>query len=230
MLSIIIPVYNEAEVVESNLRQIQQRIGKPDLISDILVIDGGSTDQTFEKAKSIEGIKVYTSEKGRARQMNFGARKARGTILYFLHIDSLPPPNFEQMIVDSVEKGHLAGCFRMSFRSEHPWLRLISWMTKFKARSCRGGDQSLFVATSLFKKVGGYNENFKIYEDHEILKPLYQQTDFDVIQEKITTSARRFKTKGVLTLQLLFWMVYFKKWMGASPENLYRFYEKHINN
>lgn len=88
----------------------------------------------------------------------------------------------------------------------------------------------MFVTKSLFKKIGGYNEDFLIYEDHEILKPIYKRSSFDVIPEWISTSARRFEEKGILKLQLLFWVIYFKKWMGATSEELYRFYEKHINN
>lgn len=230
MISIIIPVYNESEIIEANLRQIQKRMSPSMLVDELLVIDGGSQDATVTKAKSVEGVQVFMSPKGRPKQMNFGAQKAKGKILYFLHIDSFPPQDFDELIVTSVQNGHEAGCFKMKFRSQHPWLKFISWLTKFKARSCRGGDQSLFVTKSLFEKIGGYNEEFLIYEDHEILKPIYEHTDFDVIPRWISTSARRFKEKGILKLQLLFWGIYFKKWSGASSEELYRFYEKHINN
>jgi rSAM/selenodomain-associated transferase 2 len=230
MLSIIIPVYNEAEVIEANLKQIQSRISKAKLVSEIIVIDGGSIDDTFERANSVDGIQVYKSQKGRPRQMNFGADKAIGKVLYFLHIDSIPPQNFDKLIMSSIKNGHEAGCFKMKFRSNHPWLKFVGWLTKFKARSCRGGDQSLFISASLFEKVGGYDENFLIYEDHEILKPIYEQTNFEVIQQWISTSARRFEEKGILRLQLLFWVIYFKKWLGANADELYRYYETKIDN
>lgn len=229
MISIIIPVYNEADIIEANLKQIQKRISTSSLVKEILVIDGGSTDETLVYAKSVEAVKVFKSLKGRPKQMNFGAKKAKGDLLYFLHIDSFPPENFDELIVNSVNNGHEAGCFQMKFRSKHPWLKFISWLTRFKPRSCRGGDQSLFVTKSLFEKIGGYNEDFLIYEDHEILKPIYKHTSFDVIPQWISTSARRFEEKGISKLQLLFWGIYFKKWSGASSEELYRFYEKHIN-
>ncbi|MBZ9787097.1 TIGR04283 family arsenosugar biosynthesis glycosyltransferase [Psychroflexus sp. CAK57W] len=230
MISIIIPVYNEAEIIEANLQQIQKKISASSWVGEILVIDGGSDDHTIEKARAVRGIQVYVSPKGRPRQMNFGAKQATGEILYFLHIDSFPPQNFDEMIVNSIKNGHEAGCFQMKFRSNHLWLKFISWLTKFRARSCRGGDQSLFVTKSLFENIGGYDEDFLIYEDHEILKPIYEHTRFDVIPQWILTSARRFEEKGILKLQLLFWGIYFKKWLGASSEELYRFYEKHINN
>ncbi|SDG46458.1 TIGR04283 family arsenosugar biosynthesis glycosyltransferase [Psychroflexus sediminis] len=230
MISIIIPVYNEAEIIEANLKRIQKRISPFSWVDEILVIDGGSHDNSFEKAKAVEGVQAFICPKGRPKQMNFGAKRARGQILYFLHIDSFPPENFDEMIVNAVKNGHEAGCFQMKFRSSHPWLKFLSLLTQFNARSCRGGDQSLFVSRSLFENIGGYNEDFLIYEDHEILKPIYEQTHFKVIPEWISTSARRYEDKGILKLQLLFLGIYFKKWLGASSEELYRFYEKHINN
>lgn len=229
MLSIIIPVYNEAEIVETHLKQIQRRISSASWVKEMLVVDGGSNDDTIEKAKTVEGVEVLASPKGRPLQMNYGAKHAKGNTLYFLHIDSLPPQNFDRLIANSIENGHEAGCFKMKFRSRHPWLRLVSLFTKFKAKCCRGGDQSLFVTKSLFETIGGYNEDFMIYEDHEILTPIYRHTKFDVIPQWISTSARRYEEIGVLKLQALFLMIYFKRWCGASSEELYRFYEKHIN-
>lgn len=230
MISIIIPVYNEAEEVESNLKQIQNRISSFGYVTEILVVDGGSNDGTLALINLVDGIKCSESQRGRSRQMNYGAKQATAEILYFLHIDSFPPQDFDRLIIESVQNGHQAGCFKMKFRSRHPWLQFISWFTKFNARSCRGGDQSLFVTKSLFEKVGGYNEKFLIYEDHEILKLMYDSSDFKVIQQSISTSARRFEDKGILKLQVLFWIIYFKKWSGASSDELYSFYMKHINN
>jgi rSAM/selenodomain-associated transferase 2 len=230
MISIIIPVYNEAEEVESNLKQIQNRISSFGYVTEILVVDGGSNDGTLALINQVDGIKCLESPRGRPRQMNYGAKQATAEILYFLHIDSFPPLDFDRLIIESVQNRHQAGCFKMKFRSRHPWLQFISWFTKFNTRSCRGGDQSLFVTKSLFEKVGGYNEEFLIYEDHEILKLIYDTSDFKVIQHSISTSARRFEHKGILKLQVLFCIIYFKKWSGASSDELYSFYMKHINN
>jgi rSAM/selenodomain-associated transferase 2 len=230
MISIIIPVYNEAEEVISNLKQIQNRISSFGYVTEILVVDGGSNDGTLALINQVDGIKCFESPRGRSRQMNYGAKQATAEILYFLHIDSFPPQDFDRLIIESVQNRHQAGCFKMKFRSRHLWLQFISWFTKFNTRSCRGGDQSLFVTKSLFEKVGGYNEEFLIYEDHEILKLIYGSSDFKVIQHSISTSARRFEHKGILKLQVLFWIIYFKKWSGASSHELYSFYMKHINN
>ena len=81
--------------------------------------------------------------------MNAGAKAATGSILYFLHADSFPPKNFDQHIINEVEKGNSAGCFRLKFDSNHWWLRLASWLTQFRWRACRGGDQSQFITKKI---------------------------------------------------------------------------------
>ena len=107
--------------------------------------------------------------------MNAGAKIATGDIFYFLHADSFPPPNYDALIISEVKKGNPAGCFRMKFNSKHWWLRLAGWLTKFKSKACRGGDQSQFITPKLFEEIGGYDESFSIYEDYILITELYKR-------------------------------------------------------
>lgn len=173
-------------------------------------------------------IELLNSKKGRAKQMNLGAKKSTGNILYFLHADSLPPKNFDELIINEVKKGNLAGCFRMQFDSNHWWLRIASWFTKFNWRACRGGDQSQFITKKLFNNIGGYNETYTIYEDNILINELFARKQFVVINKKIKTSARLYKKYGVFKLQFLFLCIYVKKWLGVNADDLYKFYKKHI--
>jgi rSAM/selenodomain-associated transferase 2 len=233
-LSIIIPILNEAENIKRLLQHLNTNCN-PDNISEIIVVDGGSNDGSQELLKRFIGssvsksdIKLLTSQKGRAKQMNLGAKTAQGDILYFLHADSFPPKNFDKYIINEVENGHLAGCFRMQFNNNHWWLRLAGWLTQFQWRACRGGDQSQFITKKLFHEIGGYNENYTIYEDNILINELYNRKQFKVINKKVTTSARRYKKHGIWKLQYHFWTIYVKKWFGASAEELYNYYKKHI--
>ncbi|MBS3739510.1 TIGR04283 family arsenosugar biosynthesis glycosyltransferase [Mesohalobacter halotolerans] len=228
-ISVIIPTYNEAQGISKTLNELQHRQSEQSLIHEIIVVDGKSDDGTQDIVSKFDGIKCISSPKSRPIQMNTGASQARGDILYFLHADCLPPQNFDIYISNGIDQNHLAGCFRMKFDDEHPWIKFISWLTKFKYRACRGGDQSLFVTKSLFEKIGGFDKRYLIFEDHEILGKIYNTTKFCVIQEPLVSSARRFRDKGILKLQLLFWAIYFKKWLGATPEELFSFYKKHID-
>lgn len=228
-ISIIIPTYNEALEIVKTLSELQSRQSKNSYIHEIIVVDGQSDDNTQDIVSTFEDIKCITAQKSRPIQMNTGANRASGDILYFLHADCLPPKNYDLYISKAIGQNHLAGCFRMNFDHKHPWIKFISWLTQFKHRACRGGDQSLFITKTLFNEIGGFDERYPIFEDHEILGKIYNKTKFCVVQEPLISSARRFREKGVLKLQLLFWAIYFKKWLGASPEELFSFYKKYIN-
>ena len=230
MISIIIPVLNEEKTIGVLINHLTKSSSDKN-ISEIIVVDGGSEDNTlFEASKFSEktNLLVLKSPKGRAKQMNFGAKKAKGTILYFLHADSLPPKDFDQALLKEIKRGNPAGCFRMQFDHNHWWLQLAGWLTQFSWRACRGGDQSQFITKNLFKEIGGYNEDYIIYEDNILINELYKRKQFVVIQKKLTTSARLYRRKGIWKLQYHFWTIYVKKFFGATPEQLYRYYKKYI--
>ncbi|NNG08876.1 MAG: glycosyltransferase family 2 protein, partial [Arenibacter sp.] len=140
VVSIVIPVFNEEEIIGSLLQHLQQEAAHKEVM-EVLVIDGGSTDATVQIAKT-HGATVVHSEKGKAKQMNVGATHAKGNILYFLHADTFPPANFDSAIISAVEKEEKAGCFRLQFNSPSRFLRFFSWFTRFNIPLCRGGDQS----------------------------------------------------------------------------------------
>jgi len=227
MISIIIPILNEESTIGKLLQHLIEN-SSPQNISEIIVVDGGSTDNSEGLVRQFKKVLFLKSEKGRAIQMNIGAKSSTGRILYFLHADSFPPKQFDQLIINEVQKGHLAGCFKMTFNSNHWWLKLAGWLTQFSLRACRGGDQSQFITKSLFYKIGGYNEDVIVYEDNDLINKLYAMKQFVVIQEWISTSARRYETNGIWKLQYHFWMIYVKKWFGASAEDLLAYYNKHI--
>jgi len=241
-ISIIIPILNEAKTIGKLLQYLIDNISKKNSL-EIIVIDGGSSDNSkeiiqtfckkekgFESSSRLQGhlIKLITSSKGRAKQMNLGAKQARGNILYFLHADSFPPKNFDQLIVNEVEKGNLAGCFRMQFENTHLWLQLAGWLTQFRWRACRGGDQSQFITKELFDDIGGFDNNYIIYEDNILINELYKRNEFVVINKKLKTSARRYEEHGVWKLQYHFWTIYVKKMFGASANELHIYYKKYI--
>lgn len=232
MISIIIPVLNEAENIQRLLGHLAENISGENR-AEIILVDGGSSDGTREIIQNFTNktnfeIRLITSEKGRAKQMNKGAENASGKILYFLHADSFPPKNFDKYIISEVEKGNPAGCFRMKFESNHWWLQLMGWFTRFSWRACRGGDQSQFIAKQLFDEIGGYDESYVIYEDNILINELYERKKYVVIPKTLTTSARLYKQKGVWNLQYHFLMIYFKRWNGADAEELYDYYVKNI--
>ncbi|SHI67507.1 TIGR04283 family arsenosugar biosynthesis glycosyltransferase [Pseudozobellia thermophila] len=225
-ISIIIPVLNEEEHLGTLLDFLDTHRSSP-AIEEIIVVDGGSSDRTVPLALK-HGVEVLHSTKGRARQMNRGARKAKGTILYFLHADTRPPANFDLEILQAATEGFEAGCFRMRFDSNNLILSFFSWFTRFNHLICRGGDQSLFVSRRLFDATGGFNEKYIIYEDTEFIGRLYERCDFKVIPNYVTTSARKYHEIGTARLQYHFGVIHLKSLFGASPDQLYRYYKRKI--
>jgi len=231
-ISIIIPVLNEAANINRLLAHlIENETGEN--ISEIIVVDGNSQDNTTELVKEFSknstiAIRLIQSERGRAKQMNAGANHSKSTILYFLHADSYPPQNFDNLIISEIEKQQLAGCFKMRFDSNHWWLAIVGWATRFNWKICRGGDQSLFITKALFNEIGGFDQRYSIYEDQILTNQLYKRKQFVVIKHWIVTSARLYEKKGVWNLQYHFLMIHLKKWLGASAEEIYTYYKKHI--
>jgi len=226
-ISVIIPVLNEEAIIASTLQHLWQNSSK-EHIKEILVVDGGSTDATCAIAKK-HGANVISSARGRAKQMNCGAKNARGSILYFLHADTLPPKHFDQSILKSVKNNCEAGCFQMRFDSNSLFLQIFAWFSRINAKLCRGGDQSLFTTKEIFEELNGFNEAYQIYEDNEFIGRLYEHTPFKVLPHFVKTSARKYEKHGELKLQYHFGIIHLKKRFGASPDELYDYYLEHIN-
>ena len=225
-ISIIIPTLNEANRIIPLLTYLRANSSSKN-ISEIIVIDGGSVDDTLEMAAKF-GATTYSCEKGRAKQMNLGAKKARGEIFYFLHADTLPPKQFDDFIVAAVNKESEAGCFRMKFDTSNWFLSFFSWLSRINHKLCRGGDQSLYITKKLFMKMKGFNENYVVYEDTELIGRLYKNTGFEVLPQRVVTSARKYRQKGAVKLQYHFGVIHLKNFMGAGPEELYEYYKRKI--
>lgn len=226
LISIVIPVLNEEMCLGMVLDHLKASISTSQVL-EVICVDGGSSDKTVEIAQS-HGANVIFSDRGRAKQMNRGAKVAKGAILYFLHADTFPPKGFDKMILDAVAMGKQSGCFRMRFDSKNPILRFFAWLSRINHSLCRGGDQSLFIEKSVFEESNGFDEEYFIYEDTEFIQRLYQQANFQVLPDYVTTSARKYRDKGWVRVQFHFGIIHLKNYLGAGPEELYRYYRKNL--
>lgn len=226
-ISIIVPVLNEEVFLGTLLKYLEAHCSSR-YIKEIIVVDGGSTDQTIAVASKFK-VSLVHSEKGRAKQMNLGTKNATGAIFYFLHADTLPPKDFEANILNAISDGCEAGCFQMKFDSDSRFLRFFAWFTRINYLICRGGDQSLFITRKLFSKTTGFNEDYKVFEDNEFIGRLYKRTKFKILPQKVRTSARKYEEVGAFRLQYHFGVIHLKNFLGAGPEQLYHYYRKKIS-
>ncbi len=232
-ISIVIPILNEAATISTLLSHLIYNTTNKENILEIIVVDGGSIDKSHETVNQFSSqqnsiVKLIHSNKGRAKQLNAGAKAAKGEILYFLHADSYPPKGYDQDIIKEIEKDNNAGCFRMKFDYKHPWLLFLGWLTQFQSKRCRGGDQSQFITKQLFEEINGYDESYVVYEDNDLVDRLFDINEFVIIPKYVITSARRYREIGVWRLQYHFLNIHMRRWMGASSEDLYRYYKDKV--
>jgi rSAM/selenodomain-associated transferase 2 len=227
MLSIIIPALNEADSLPVLINRLKVLLQDTDDY-EILVCDGGSTDGTARVAREHGATLVACARSGRAFQMDAGAKTATGTILYFLHADTIPPAGFHYMINGAVKNGAESGCFRLSFEQRHPLLSFYCWFTRFTTRYLRFGDQSLFVKKQVYEDTGGFDTGLIVMEDYEFAGRLIDRSRFVLLGSSVVTSARKYRGNGIIRLQLMFTMVYLMYLAGVSQQTLVHFYRSNI--
>ena len=226
MFSIIIPTYNEADQIATTISKTNAANGKHE--AEIIVVDGGSTDDTLAIAEQCGAIVVKCERKGRAAQMNKGASVARYELLYFLHADSVPPNDFISQILKAYNQGIKSGCFRLAFDYNHWFLKANAWFTRFDVNAVRFGDQSLFVAKDIFEKSGGFRENLLMMEDQEIIHRFKKYGKFIVMNDYVITSARKYLDNGVYRMQGIFFRIWAMYYLGYSQEQMLKVYRRLI--
>ena len=219
-ISIIIPTCNEADSIGKLL---------PDLLAipglEVLLVDGGSRDNTVDIAKSL-GAKVLSTSPGRSGQMNKGAEAAHGDILLFLHSDTKLASGFVEQVLDALSQpGVSAGAFQLSIDGKGFGLRIIEWLVNFRSRVLKMpyGDQGIFVTTNMFFSVGAFPPQ-PIMEDFELMRKLRKKGKVTILPLHATTSARRWKRLGILRTTVLNQAIIIGYFFGASPEKLAEWY------
>jgi rSAM/selenodomain-associated transferase 2 len=195
MISVIVPAFNEEKALPGTLNALFTQSGK----YEVIVIDGGSSDRTVDIAHSFAGVHVMMASKGRATQMNAGAKQAHGEWLLFLHADTLLPAGAIQRL-NEMETDHSvqAGGFMHQFSGDDWRLRCISFLDNFRCTRSRiiYGDQALFVRRSLFERLGGF-PNQSVLEDVAFCERLIKVTEPLLLFPPVITDARKFLKMGV---------------------------------
>ncbi len=224
MISIIVPVLNEANLIPALL----DRLGSP--YAEIIVVDGGSADGSANIAKALGAIVVLAEEASRPKQLNLGAAAAKYQILWFVHADTLPPVYGVLLILDALKANKKFGCFRFKFDSASSRLAVNSYFTRWPFMICRGGDQSLFLEKSLFEKLGGYSERHVVMEDFDMIRRGRQFEKFHILRESVLVSSRKYVQNSYLMVNMANLVVFTSYYMGIPPRRLKSIYTKLIRH
>jgi len=219
-VSIIIPTLDEESELPATLTSVRRQSGPV----EIIVVDGGSTDATFDIAARCPDVTVVTSDRGRAQQMNVGAAHASGETLLFLHADTQLPVEALDHVHDALaDPDAAAGCFRLQFDRPSFWLWLWTRPLWMRWHRWAFGDRALFTRRSAFDAVGGFPDQ-PIFEDLDMVQALRTQGRFVFLDAAVVTSARRFERRGTLLQQLRNWALWTAWLLGIEPERAARFY------
>lgn len=227
-LSIIIPTYNEEEHISKLITHLWTHAHNS--VADILVIDGGSQDNTLLAAKAAGAQALPAPTKGRAAQMNYGASLAKGTILYFVHADAFPPATYVLDIAEALKAGYPLGCYRFRFKSDKFLLKVNSFCTRFDRIMCRGGDQTLFVRREVFEEFNGYKPDYVIMEEYDFIIRVRKKYPFKIIPKDVLVSARKYDHNGYFRVNLANLTVFLLFFAGCSQGKLLSTYKRMINH
>lgn len=217
-LSVVIPTLNEAGHIEAALQALAQlRRGG----GEVIVVDGGSTDDTRERAAPLCD-RVVLGTRGRAVQMNTGARHAMGEALLFLHADTRLPPHSDALVRSALEK-HVWGRFDVEIEGCHRLLKVVACAMNLRSRlsGIATGDQAIFVRRNAFP---GFPP-IALMEDIAFSREMRRRGAPCCLRDRVRTSGRRWEKRGVLRTVVLMWRLRLLYYFGARPERLARLYE-----
>jgi rSAM/selenodomain-associated transferase 2 len=191
-----------------------------------VVVDGGSRDGTIESARRVPDVMALVSARGRAVQMNAGARAARGGVLLFLHADTWLPDGALAAVRDALaDPAVVGGRFDVRFDSPRPVLSMIAFFMNLRSRwsGISTGDQAIFVRRDVFDGLGGFAE-IPLMEDVELTKRLKRLGRVAALRARVTTAARKWEREGALRTMLLMWALRLLYVCGVPPARLHRWY------
>ena len=219
-ISVIVPALNEAVCIAETLAALRRLEGD----KEIIVVDGGSSDNTCAIAAA-QGVDVLTARRGRGTQMHAGTLNATGDALWFIHADTVPPPNALSEIQRYLEDPSVvAGNFGLLFDGPSRGAKQLTAIYPIlrSLRLCYG-DSGIFIRRTTYDAIGGFRP-LALFEDLDLLRRLRKAGKFVHVQSQIRTSSRRFEQRNFAMMWVHWTTLQILYWCGVSPNWLARWY------
>ncbi len=221
-MSIVVPVLNEGPMLADLLSSLQPLRARG---AEVIVVDGGSHDGSAEAARRFADT-VLESPRGRALQMNAGARVASGDVLLFLHADTRLPLHADLLIGAALERSdRVWGRFDVRLSGDRSVLRIVECLMNQRSRltGIATGDQAIFVRRATFEKLGGF-PTLALMEDVAFTARLKRESRPLCLRERVVASSRKWEREGALRTIWLMWRLRLAFFCGADPSDLARRY------
>lgn len=219
-ISVIIPVLNEEKTIAATLQALC-----PLAPHEILLVDGGSQDRTRAICDRW-AVELLSSERGRARQMNYGARQATGDVLLFVHADTrLPATALNDITLALRDADCPGGRFDVELDGAHWMFRVIAALINCRSRLTKvaTGDQALFIRRAVFERIAGFPD-LPLMEDIALCRSLKRIGRMACLRSRVVTSARRWQKDGLWRTIVKMWMLKLCYLAGVPPGRLKQFY------
>ncbi|BES70885.1 TIGR04283 family arsenosugar biosynthesis glycosyltransferase [Marinobacter nanhaiticus D15-8W] len=226
-VSFIVPVLNEAASIVVALGDLQ---GWREIGHEVIVVDGGSTDDTVALATPFCD-QVIQASKGRASQMNAGAAVAGGEVVVFLHADTRLPLDALEHLQRFVDSPATWGRFDVRLSGGQWIYRVIGGLMNLRSRltgMCTG-DQAMFVRRAMFQEVGGF-EPLPLMEDIALSRRLLVLSRPYCVRSQVVTDSRRWEKHGPWKTILMMWRLRWRYWRGEDPASLAEVYYPDVSS
>jgi rSAM/selenodomain-associated transferase 2 len=218
-IAVVVPTLNEAPRIAGLISRLHRQD-----ISEIIVVDGGSTDGTREAVRATGMALLVNARLGRGYQIRAGIAVASAPIIIVLHADTELPADAARIVRETLAMpGVSGGCFSLAFDRRRPLLDLYAYAGRFDSAITSFGDQAMFFRRDTLEAAGGMPDQ-PLFEDIELRRRLRRHGRFLKRPETVTTSARRFDAEGAFTAQLCNACLLSAYWAGVPPGRLAAIY------
>lgn len=220
-ISIIIPTLNE----EENIRKLLDNLKNLKGDFEVIFSDGGSLDKTLNIIKDFGNYKIINSDRGRAKQLNNGAKESNNDILFFLHADSIIEENALIKMEDFIKNRNKVGCLKIKFDSKKILMNIFAVLSnlRVKYRNIAFGDQGIFIEKKFFEDIGMF-EDIPLMEDYKLSIKLKSICRIKYIDSYIISSSRRFEKNGIIKTALLMQKLQYMFRKGISIDKIANIY------